>query len=96
MSPNAGGGGFGVSVREYSRCKWSPNKLWRSNSIFYSNEPSLAPQFEWSVNTCKFLILNTRFVQCTLYILYTVQVYLEEGENDIHISGAHNNTFDEI
>jgi hypothetical protein len=36
-SPNAGGGGdCGVSANEYScthHVTWSPNKLWRSNSI---------------------------------------------------------------
>ncbi len=32
-SPNAGGGGRGVSANEYSWTR-SPNKLWRSNSIF--------------------------------------------------------------
>ncbi len=37
MSPNAGGmggGGCGVSAKEYSCVQWSPNTLWRSNSIF--------------------------------------------------------------
>jgi hypothetical protein len=39
MSPNAGGGegGCGVSANENScahHVTWSPNKLWRSNSIF--------------------------------------------------------------
>jgi hypothetical protein len=39
MSPNAGGrgGGSGVSANENScahHVTWSPNKLWRSNSIF--------------------------------------------------------------
>ncbi len=38
-SPNAGGGGgsCGVSANQYScahHVTWSPNKLWRSNSIF--------------------------------------------------------------
>jgi hypothetical protein len=35
MSPNAGGGSCGVSANEYnSTVHRSPNKLWRSNSIF--------------------------------------------------------------
>jgi hypothetical protein len=37
MSPNAGGGGEGGGVEGLSQgvqlCTWSPNKLWRSNSI---------------------------------------------------------------
>ncbi len=39
MSPNAGvgggRGGCGVSANEYSCIHRSPNKLWRSNSLFY-------------------------------------------------------------
>jgi hypothetical protein len=42
MSPNVGGGGGCVGLRSLSQneyncahhVKWSPNKLWRSNSIF--------------------------------------------------------------
>ena len=36
-SPNAGGGSCGVSANEYScahHVTWSPNKLWKSTSIF--------------------------------------------------------------
>ncbi len=33
--PKCGGWDFGVSVNEFScMCTWSPNELWRSNSIF--------------------------------------------------------------
>jgi hypothetical protein len=35
-SPNAGGGSCGISANEYScvhHVTWSPNKLWRSNSL---------------------------------------------------------------
>ncbi len=35
MSPNAGGGGELRGLRQWvQQCTWSPNKLWRSNSIF--------------------------------------------------------------
>ncbi len=50
-SPNAGGGGsFGVSANEYScahHVTWSPNKLWRSTSIFnlWVNRISLGQLF---------------------------------------------------
>jgi hypothetical protein len=33
MSPNAGGGGV-AGLGQWVMCKWSPKKLWRSNSIF--------------------------------------------------------------
>ncbi len=34
MSPNAGGGELRGLSQWVQRCTWSPNKLWRSNSIF--------------------------------------------------------------
>jgi hypothetical protein len=35
MSPNAGEGGFvGSQPMSTQVCTWSPNKLWRSNSVF--------------------------------------------------------------
>jgi hypothetical protein len=36
VSPNAGLGGLSQWVQ---MCTWSPNKLWRSNSITYENHP---------------------------------------------------------
>jgi hypothetical protein len=38
VSPNGGGGEGGLS-QWVQLCIWSPNKLWRSNSITYENHP---------------------------------------------------------
>jgi hypothetical protein len=66
MSPNAGGGVLRGLSQWVQLCTWSPNKLWRSNSIFDLSQPLRCEFFYLYVNLT--LLLRCYYVVITLLL----------------------------
>ncbi len=57
MSPNArGGGGLRCLSQWEHLCTWSPNKLWRSDSIFNLWPSSLSGDYRWWCNCFGYIV----------------------------------------
>ncbi len=106
MSPNAGGGGLRGLSQWVQLCTWSPNKLWRSNSIFnqchYSTTAILPnPLVPHCTHTFKYnnLLGLPSFQVVEQIIKYSIcqawldMMYLED--ESIHLQAAYNRTSSE-